>query len=166
MTTKNRGFFRELRTDPNLCVFRDNATCFYFNPIRNLMACKNSNIPIKEVFLKFIEFHNNLKLFHFQTLSFGAHKASDQLFEGFLQKYDLFMEAYQGRYGRLPHLDHTVKIRSLKDEQMPKYCGQFLTFLQQTKQQAQRVKCNSDLVNIIEEMQAIIHQYVYLLTFQ
>jgi len=131
-----------------------------------MSQCKQSNIPIKEVFLKFIEFHSQLKLFHFQTKSFGAHKASDQLFDTFLEKYDLFLEAYQGKYGRIPNLDDFIKIKSFSDETMPDYCEAFIKYLHCIKTRASRVKCNNDLVNIIEEMEASINQYVYLLTFR
>ena len=42
-----------------------------------------------------------LKIFHWQTRRYSQHKTADQAMEDLLDKFDQFMEEYQGVYGRI-----------------------------------------------------------------
>ena len=50
--------------------------------------------------LHFLEFQNMIKLYHWMTLSYARHKASDQLFSELSENIDKFVETYIGIYGR------------------------------------------------------------------
>jgi hypothetical protein len=121
---------------------------------------------IEAVFLEFIQFHATIKLFHFQTSHYGAHKASDKLFGKFAKTYDKFLEVYQGKYGRLPRINGSVKILSLTDKSIVSYCQSFVKFLLKASKETCNVRKNSDLCNILDEMIADINQFLYLLTFK
>ena len=70
----------------------------------------NSNLPkmTVEVLTKVCEdmltHHIAMKMFHFQTDSYAAHKASDTYIEEFLKFHDTFMETAQGIYGKMTEI--------------------------------------------------------------
>ena len=50
--------------------------------------------------LCFLAFQNDIKLYHWMTLSYSRHKASDKLFTELSENVDKFVETYIGIYGR------------------------------------------------------------------
>ena len=116
-----------------------------------------------EICIAFLQFRDNIKLFHFQTKSYAAHKASDVLEVKFSALLDRFMEVLQGSYNMrvgisraVIHLDnHTRNIESYAAS-MVQYIASISTDL------AVR---HDDLVNILADMSAEIEQFIYLLTF-
>jgi len=50
--------------------------------------------------LYFLAFQNDIKLYHWMTLSYARHKASDDLFSKLSENIDKFVETYIGIYGR------------------------------------------------------------------
>jgi hypothetical protein len=124
------------------------------------------SISIEEVFLKVIQFHNLLKLYHFQTKSYGAHKASDKLFADLADKYDQFFEIYQGKYGRIPRLNDTIVIKTVSDKEMIGVSKRFAAFLYKSTSKACKVCKNSDICNVLDEMVGSVNQFIYLLSFK
>ena len=54
---------------------------------------------------------NQVKLYHWQTMSFSRHKATDDLVTSLDTNIDKFTEAYMGRYGRPKMTVSTGKIK-------------------------------------------------------
>lgn len=123
-------------------------------------------MKVTEVFLAIIEFHTAIKLYHFQTKHYGAHKASDTLHKRFGNLYDKFLEVYQGKHGRIPPIHATVTVLSLTDRNVAKYCNKFVDFLHRATKETCATRKNADLCNIVDEMVADINQFVYLLSFK
>ena len=73
-----------------------------------------------ELVMKFIEFLNIIKVYHWKTLSYPEHKATDELYESLNGRIDEFMETMLGKTGKrfnlssvrhIPFYDYTnVKI--------------------------------------------------------
>ncbi len=123
-------------------------------------------MKIQNLLIIFIEFHSTLKLIHFQTSSYGVHKATDKLYKSFGKKYDKFLEVYQGKQGRIPHLNQNLKIKSISDKNIASYCRSIIKTLESATSQTCKVKSNSDLCNILDEMIADINQFIYLISFK
>ena len=49
----------------------------------------------------FFEHQLTIKMFHFQTKKYGAHKAADKYLVKYQANLDRYMEVYQGEKGRL-----------------------------------------------------------------
>ena len=124
------------------------------------------NIDVLNVILTEFFIHQlSLKMQHFQTKSYGAHKATDQYLITFNLNLDRFMEVAQGLTDQ--RVSTTGDIRPITfnsdeefgyylkaftkflDEDIPKYCG-----------------TNPDLLAIRDEMLADLNQLKYLLTFK
>lgn len=117
-----------------------------------------------ETILNFFFKHQiELKLYHFQSNSYGGHKASDKYLTGFLVKFDLFMEVLQGYAGKVCLQQLTVQAGTSNDQTIFDILKNYTNKLQVFETEFERY---SDLQNIIHEMKADAAQLLYLLTFK
>ena len=117
--------------------------------------------------LYFLAFQNDIKLYHWTTLCYSRHKASDKLFESLSDNIDKFVEVYIGIYGRpkfnkkelnIVHHTHT-------DTDINKCLDKFIKYLETTIFDFIS-KDNTDLVNIRDSIIADINQTKYLFSLQ
>ena len=123
-----------------------------------------------EIVLCFIEMLNVIKIYHWKTHSYPAHKATDELYSKLNDHTDSFVEVLLGKHGDRLNLMHTKAI-TLKDfnsvsdfkREMINFKG-FLVGLNSNK--AMKGMSNSDLYNIRDEILGDVNQFLYLLTFK
>ena len=63
-----------------------------------------------EIILKFIQMLNIIKIYHWKTLSYPQHKATDELYESFNGRMDEFVETMLGKTGKRVNLSSTRSI--------------------------------------------------------
>lgn len=124
------------------------------------------SIPVSQLFLAMMDYHNNLKLYHFQTKRYGAHKAADQLYTKLVDLIDQFFEVYQGKHERLPPLQGSIHIETRKDKDFATYTKKCVVLLEHATRKCCKIRKNSDLCNILDEIRAAMAQFIYLLTFK
>lgn len=113
---------------------------------------KNKNRPIT---LYFLEVLNSIKLFHWNTSSYSAHKASDELHSKMSEHIDKFVEIIL-RDKQLASFKVSIPAYNLNKNNFIRYLSKFDSFLVS-------LKIDNDLANIRDEMCADIHQFFYLL---
>ena len=112
----------------------------------------------------FFKHQIQIKMFHFQTKKYGAHKASDKYLEKFLDNFDRLMEVCQGINDKLSLTELEIEKMVLYNEQnINEKVNNFVTILYEIKEKYSK---HSDLNNILDDMIADAHQFNYLLTFQ
>ena len=105
-----------------------------------------------------------MKLYHFQTQLFGAHKASDAYIEKYANTLDKFLEVAQGIYGKITLKKYSLSGSSHTDENIIKHINGMIIYW--------RTKINdvldeyTDLINIRDELVADAEQLKYLLSFK
>lgn len=105
-----------------------------------------------------------LKLFHFQTELYGAHKASDAYLEKYAQTMDKFLEIAQGIYGKITLKKYTLTGSSHTDENIIKHLDGMITLL---REKIDDILDNyTDLTNVRDEMAGDLEQLKYLLSFK
>ena len=113
-----------------------------------------------------------IKLLHWQTHSFAEHKALDELFGGFLELTDSLVESVMGKYGR-PVLDKEMSTLSVVNYSNPESPDGLKIYMGKLKE-CYSVKCKSvftaekdpEILNIIDEIIALIDKTTYLLTLK
>ena len=108
---------------------------------------------------------NQVKLYHWQTMSFSRHKATDDLVTSLDTNIDKFTEAYMGRYGRPKMTAATGKIQiyDTNDKRAPQLMKEAVQWL--TKSLPKLLsKDDTDLLNIRDEILGDIQQARYLFT--
>jgi DNA-binding ferritin-like protein len=110
---------------------------------------------------------NQVKIYHWQTFSFGRHKATDKLVDSLDEKIDQFTEAYMGRYGRPKFTAKTglMKLYDVTDKKAPALIREGIHWLNRELPKALR-KEDTDLLNIRDEIVADLNQVLYLFTLK
>lgn len=105
-----------------------------------------------------ISFVAQIQVFHWQTTSYAQHEAFGGLYSGIQGLADAFMETYMGKYGRSGEDSRGAFLVSYNVAEAGSKLDEFEEFL---------VSCDlpdSDLLNIRDEMLALVHKTKYLLT--
>lgn len=108
---------------------------------------------------------NQVKLYHWQTISFGRHNATDDLVTSLDANIDKFTEAYMGRYGRPKMTASTGKLQvyDVNDKRAPQLMKEAIRWLTKSLPK-QLSKDDTDLLNIRDEILGDIQQARYLFT--
>lgn len=120
-------------------------------------------INLNEIVILFFKHQLKIKTFHFQTKSYGAHKAADEYLSKFGNKMDRFMEAAQGKteFGRLNLKTIKFDTDTLTDDTIVSdldcFIGKIIGF---------KLGTHSDLISIRDDILLDINQFKYLLTFK
>lgn len=107
---------------------------------------------------------NQMKVFHWQTMSFAEHQAFGNIYENLTDLIDKFVEVCMGKHGRpnfggefmIPQFDYM----SIDTNQYVESMIQFLISLDNVYQEP----LDTDILNIRDEMLAEVNKLKYLLT--
>lgn len=117
---------------------------------------------LSAILQRFFEHQLLLKLYHFQTKHYGAHKASDAYLAKFVANLDRFFEVAQGLYGTVQAKQLPLRLNALTDATVDAHLQQFARYLGALDV----AKSNADLAAIRDEMLADVNQLRYLLLFK
>jgi DNA-binding ferritin-like protein len=114
-----------------------------------------------EIIFKMIEMEQQLRILHWQTKSYARHNAFGNTYSALGDLIDSFAEAYMGKYGRFK-----VTPMNLKDinNDVDLVIEEYVEFLVSLTDQMEAG--DSDLVNLRDEMLALMNKLKYLLTLK
>lgn len=130
---------------------------------------KNKNINKKQVdslnqlAINMFNHYIAMKLYHFQTENYSAHKTSDTYIEKFLELKDRFLEVAQGIYGKINLKKYDIKGSSHNDENIFNHINGYIKYLNTGINDV--LDDRTDLLNIRDELLSEANQLKYLLTF-
>jgi len=110
---------------------------------------------------------NQVKLYHWQTVSYPRHKATDELVEKLDTNIDQFVEVYIGKYGRpkLSGRTSSIHLRNHSDKEATKMIQEAIAWMS-TDLTKKLKKTDTDLLNIRDTIVADLNQTLYLFTFK
>ena len=118
-----------------------------------------------EIVCLMMTLRDQIKIYHWQTLSFPRHKATDELVDKLDDNIDKFVEVYMGKYGRpkLSGRTSTIKIRNFHDKEASTLLKSAIIWL--TNKLPRHLKnTDTDLLNIRDEILGDLNQTLYLFT--
>ena len=133
----------------------------------------------KYIIYFFLQMINAIKLFHWKTTDYATHKATDQLYADLNLKIDQFVEVLLGKNSAIHNNNNNnnntrsyiLNITSLKlpsfknNNDLKKEIDHYKIQLMNLTSSPQINKINnSDLLNIRDEILALLNQFLYLLT--
>lgn len=109
-----------------------------------------------------------IKLFHWQTNSYAEHKALDSMFLEFIQLTDGLVESIMGKYGRPNFGGHNCELNVLdySQENLEKYLESIYHCYSKDCKEDLNQKDDSEILNIIDEIIALIDKTRYLLSLK
>ena len=112
-------------------------------------------------------FRDQMKLYHWQTLSHARHVASDTFVTNLSAFIDQFIEIYQGKYGRIKlGKVSTVRLEDIDDDYIIDYLKKYRNYLTFTLSGSLHNKKDTDLLNICDEMLADVNKTLYLFSLK
>jgi hypothetical protein len=118
---------------------------------------ENTNLQ-KDVVSIFFTFYLQIKTYHFETKIYNRHYNVDVYLENYSKLYDRFIEVSMGHFGPINMDKYTITIEKVNDENIHDIVRQFTLVLQELRK---LFKSNSDLLNIIDEIDAETNQLLY-----
>lgn len=110
---------------------------------------------------------NQVKLYHWQTMAYPRHIATDELVTKLDANIDQFVEVYVGKYGR-PKLSgsrSTIRLRNHSDKEATALLQEAIDWMT-TDLSRKLKKTDTDLLNIRDTIVADLNQTLYLFTFK
>ena len=108
---------------------------------------------------------DQVKVYHWQTMSYPRHKATDDLVSSLDEKIDQFVEVYMGKYGRPKFTTRsgTIRVENFHDKNGPALLKSAIVWL--TNKLPKHLKeTDTDLLNIRDEILGSLNQTLYLFT--
>lgn len=112
---------------------------------------------------KFLMIQNQLRILHWQTESFAEHKALGKAYEGLDALIDNFVEVHMGKYGKDFEGTFTISVYDYEKAKPTAVLSHFGDFLE-NELTSMLSETDTELLNIRDEMLAIVNQTKYLLT--
>lgn len=115
----------------------------------------------------FFSLQCNVKLYHWQTMSFARHNATDKLVDKIADHADKFMEVYIGKYGRpkITKQDEKFTLENSSDRDIEKIVRDAIKFVK-VEMPKMLSKEDTDLLNILDELLGDLNQTLYLFTLE
>jgi hypothetical protein len=110
---------------------------------------------------------NQVKLYHWQTMAYPRHVATDELVTKLDANIDQFVEVYVGKYGRpkLSGKTSTIRLRNHSDKEATNLLKEAIEWMT-TDLSRKLKKTDTDLLNIRDTIIADLNQTLYLFTFK
>lgn len=110
----------------------------------------------------FITIQEQLRIFHWQSDTYAQHKAFGKAYESLGDLIDTFVEVYSGKYGKpRAKLKYQIPLSNFEGDYL-EFIDSAIEFLDDLNNELDSTK-DSDLLNIRDEMKAILNQLKYLL---
>jgi|UniRef100_A0A6C0HH02 hypothetical protein len=113
----------------------------------------------------FMTMREQIKIYHWQTLSYPRHVATNDLVTKLDASIDQFVEVYISKYGRpqFTGKTSTIKLHNYKDSEMTKFVQDAVSWLQNDLPQKLK-KTDTELLNIRDTIATDLNQTLYLFT--
>lgn len=118
-----------------------------------------------EIVALMLTLRNQIKIYHWQTMSMPRHKATDDLVSKLDDNIDKFVEIYIGKYGRFSLGSKTgkLRLRNFQDRQADQLLNEAISWLTNTLPKHLK-HTDTDLLNIRDEIVGDLNQTRYLFT--
>ena len=114
-----------------------------------------------------LQFHNQMRVFHWQTKSYAQHIAFGSIYDSLSDTIDEFVEVFMGKYGRIQGKDgFVIKLSNYDEKNLDSTIDQFIDYLtSELPKKLDSVK-DTDLLNIRDTVLGNLNKLKYLLTLK
>jgi hypothetical protein len=119
-----------------------------------------------EIAFMMMTLRDQIKVYHWQTITYSRHIATNDLVTKLDVNIDQFIEVYIGKYGRPKFSGKTghIPLRNFSDSEAPKLIEDAITWLSDELPKKLK-RTDTDLFNIRDTIVADLNQVRYLFSF-
>ena len=115
-----------------------------------------------QIITPLLTLQNTLRVHHWQTKSYSEHKALGKAYEGLDPLIDQFVEVYFGKYGSINAKESfKISIENYKGGSCKEMIDESISYLENFENSLK--ENDTELLNIRDEMLAVLQQTKYLL---
>jgi DNA-binding ferritin-like protein len=116
---------------------------------------------------KLLTYQNQIKILHWQTVSYSEHKTLDGLYSDLSEHIDEFVETFMGKYGRvMAQSNFNLTLQNYSSLAPMDLMNQMAAYLINELPTMLDAKKDTDLLNIRDEILGSVNQTKYLLTLK
>lgn len=114
-----------------------------------------------------LKLQNNIRLFHWNTLVYKNHIASDKLYDAIDTHVDRFVEVYMAKHGRIGTASKVIQVNTnvLTDAQIVPYLKKVVAFLSNETFYS-GFSSDPDLQTILSDMIEALNTAIYLMVMK
>jgi len=111
----------------------------------------------------FFNMRDQIKIYHWQTMHYARHKATDDVLKELDGLIDMFVEVFMGKYGRpnMTRSTNTVMVRNMSDKIAGKFIKDCIAHINGPFSKSLKAT-DTDLLNIRDEMLGSLNKLQYL----
>jgi hypothetical protein len=111
----------------------------------------------------FFNMRDQVKIYHWQTMQYARHKATDDVIKELDGLIDEFVEVFMGKYGRpnMTRTTNTVAVKNMTDKTATKFIKDCIAHINGPFSKSVR-PTDTDLLNIRDEMLGSLNKLLYL----
>lgn len=136
-----------------------------------IVKSSNSNDKYGHIYKMILQNTAQAKLLHWQSLRYGQHIALDGLFSGIIDLGDELAETLMGKYGRpvLSESDLNLKLMNFKSPEegdLTEFMNHLTKCYQSDCRSLLDEEIDTDLINIVDEILALVNKTKYLVSLK
>jgi DNA-binding ferritin-like protein len=121
---------------------------------------------INDLITNLLTILNQIKVFHWNTKSYSEHKAFDFAYEELSDSIDDFLEVYMGTYGRVEKPNYKIILDNyVSNDNCSEVIDTYIDFLINKLPKILK-STDTELLNIRDEMLAVLNRVKYFLTLK
>jgi len=117
--------------------------------------------------LNLVKFQNQLRILHWQSDSYARHKAFGKTYEELDESIDTLVEVYSGKYEKLVLKPGTlIELLNTDEMNVDEVLNEVTEYLSSGAVQELNPEKDTELLNIRDEILALVNRLKYLLTLK
>ena len=122
---------------------------------------------MESTILNLVKFQNQLRILHWQTDSFAKHKAFGKTYEDLDGLIDSLVEVYSGKYQKLSLSPGTsIELLNTDSLDVDNVLNEVTEYLSTSAVEELNPEKDTDLLNVRDEILAVVNRLKYLLTLK
>ena len=122
---------------------------------------------MESTILNLVKFQNQLRILHWQTDSYARHKAFGKTYEELDEAIDELVEVYSGKYQKLAlKPGSSIELHNTDEIDVDSVLNEVIEYLSTTAVEELNPEKDTELLNIRDEILALVDRLKYLLTLK
>lgn len=118
-------------------------------------------MKIEDLINKLFETREKSNSFHYSSTSRSMHKIMEEYYDEILEKVDLLVEVYIGKYGQIGEYINIYDEDSINNKNILEYFENVVDFINVSSSKIFDIKKDSHLLSIVDDIYNLLYRTIY-----